>query len=87
VVEDVAAVRAVVLGGAGGKNGYRSPVLLHLAITLRVWRSFTERPKGSNSMEQLLSVVNRRTEIKFLIMLGETRTLERIKGRRGVIKE
>jgi hypothetical protein len=51
VVEDAAAVRAVVLGGAGGKNGYRSPVLLHLAITLYVWRSFTERPKGSNSME------------------------------------
>jgi hypothetical protein len=38
-------------------------------------------------MEQLLSVVKRRTEIKFLIMLGETKTLERIKGRREVEKE
>jgi len=32
-------------------------------------------------MEQLLSVVKRRTEIKFLIMLGETKTLERKSGR------
>jgi hypothetical protein len=38
-------------------------------------------------MEQLLSVVKRRIEIKFLIMLGETRTLERIGGRRSVVKE
>jgi hypothetical protein len=70
-----------------GKNGYKSPVLLHLAITLRVCRSFTERPKGSNSIEQLLSVVNRRTEIKFLIMLGDTRTLFRTRGECGVGNE
>jgi len=38
-------------------------------------------------MEQLLSVVKRRTEIKFLIMPGLTKTLERIRGRCGVIKE
>jgi hypothetical protein len=38
-------------------------------------------------MEQLLSVVKRRTEIKFLIMPGATRTLERTSDRRGVIKE
>jgi hypothetical protein len=38
-------------------------------------------------MEQLLSVVKRRTEIKFLIMLGETRTLERERGRSVVEKE
>jgi hypothetical protein len=38
-------------------------------------------------MEQLLSVVKRRTEIKFLIMFGDTRTLERTRGRRVVEKE
>jgi hypothetical protein len=38
-------------------------------------------------MEQLLSVVKRRTEIKFLIMLGDTRTLERTRGRHFVGKE
>ncbi|CAN6237789.1 unnamed protein product [Urochloa humidicola] len=34
------------------------PELLHLARSLRVHRSFTEQPVGSNSMEQLLSEVN-----------------------------
>jgi hypothetical protein len=38
-------------------------------------------------MEQLLSVVKRRTEIKFLIMLGNTKTLERTSGCRIVEKE
>jgi hypothetical protein len=40
-------------------------------------RSFTEQPVGSNSTEQLLSIVNWRTEIKFVISCGETRTLLR----------
>ena len=44
-----------------------------------VRRSFTEQPAGSNSTEQLLSDVNWRTEIKFLITLRETRTLLRRK--------
>jgi hypothetical protein len=38
-------------------------------------------------MEQLLSVVKRRTEIKFLIMFGNTRTLERTRGHRVVENE
>ena len=38
-------------------------------------------------MEQLLSVVNRRIEIKFLIMLGDTKTLLRTRGRRGALKQ
>jgi hypothetical protein len=38
-------------------------------------------------MEQLLSVVKRRKGIKFLIMLGATKTFERTNDRRGVIKE
>jgi hypothetical protein len=42
-------------------------------------RSFTEQPAGSNSTEQLLSEVNWHTEIRFLISLGETRTLLRDK--------
>jgi hypothetical protein len=48
-------------------------------ITFRDLISFTEQPAGSNSTEQLLSVVNWRTEIKFLISFGETRTLLRYK--------
>jgi hypothetical protein len=48
-------------------------------ISLRDARSFTEQPAGSNSMEQLLSEVNWRTEIRFLISLGETKTLLRVK--------
>jgi len=86
-VEVGTVVSVGVLMLVGGKNGYKSPKLLHLAITLRVCRSFTERPKGSNSIEQLLSVVNRRTEIKFLIMLGETKTLFRTRERCGVGNE
>jgi hypothetical protein len=38
-------------------------------------------------MEQLLSVVKRQTKIKFLIMLGDTKTLERTRGRHSVGKE
>ena len=70
------AARACVVGGMSGYNG---PELLHLTITLCVVRSFTEQPEGSNSTEQLLSDVHRRTEIRFLISLEETRTLLRDK--------
>jgi len=63
----------------GRRRGYSGPELLHLTITLCVVRSFTEQPAGSNSTEQLLSEVNWRTEIRFLISLGETRTLLRDK--------
>jgi hypothetical protein len=38
-------------------------------------------------MEQLLSAVKRRKEMRFLIMLCETKTLERTKGRREVENE
>jgi hypothetical protein len=38
-------------------------------------------------MEQLLSVVKRQTEIKFLIMPGATRTFKRTNDRCSVIKE
>jgi hypothetical protein len=37
-------------------------MLLYLASTYLVARSFTDKPDGSNSMEQELSVVKRRTE-------------------------
>ena len=53
---------------------------MHLRITFCDARSFTEQPAGSNSIEQLLSEVNWHTEIRFLISLGETRTLLRVKG-------
>ena len=64
----------------GRQRRYSEPELLHLTITLCVVRSFTEQPAGSNSIEQLLSEVNWHTEIRFLISLGETRTLLRVKG-------
>ena len=38
-------------------------------------------------MEQLLSVVKQRTEIKFLIMFGDTKTSERTRGRHVVENE
>jgi hypothetical protein len=41
---------------------YRGPELLYLTITLCVARYFTDKPKESNSIEQELSVVKRRTE-------------------------
>jgi hypothetical protein len=45
-----------------------------------VRRSFTETPRGSNSTETELSVVNLRTDKRFLIMSGAIRTLLRRKG-------
>ena len=56
------------------KNGYKSPSLLERRRRVLVARSFTEKPYGSNSMETKLSRVNLRTEIRFLTMLGETKT-------------
>jgi hypothetical protein len=47
---------------AGSGMVYRGPELLCLAITHRVARSFTNKPKGSNSIEQDLSVVKQRME-------------------------
>jgi hypothetical protein len=41
---------------------YKGPELSYLAITLRVARSFTDKPKGSNSIEQELSVVKQQTK-------------------------
>jgi hypothetical protein len=38
-------------------------------------------------MEQLLLVVKRRMEIKFLMMLGVTKTLERTRDRCGMEKD
>ena len=65
---------------AGGRRkGYSGPELLHLMISVRGGRAFTEQPAGSNSTEQLLSVVNWRTEIRFLIICGHIRTLLRRK--------
>jgi len=53
-------------GGGGGDQGVSSrkvqrvegPELLHLTINLQDRRSFTEQIDGSNSTEQLLSIVN-----------------------------
>jgi len=77
-VEVEPAAKAV--AAAGRCREYRGPELLHLTITFRVPRSFTEQPKGPNSTEKLLSEVNWRTDIRFLISFGETRTLLRCRG-------
>jgi hypothetical protein len=65
---EAAATRAY--GGASVENVadaesgmvYRGSELSYRMIMLRVVRSFTDKPKGSNSIEQELSVVKRRTE-------------------------
>jgi hypothetical protein len=49
----------------GRRSVYSGPVLFDLAITFLVVRSFTYKPKGSNSIEHKLSMVKRRTERKF----------------------
>ena len=75
-------------GGGGGDQGVSSrkvqrvegPELLHLTISLQDRRSFTEQPAGSNLTEQLLSVVNWHTEMRFLMSCGETSTLLRRKA-------
>jgi hypothetical protein len=67
MVKDVAARAyggASMMKVADAESGmvYRGLELLYLTITLRVARSFTDKQKGSNSIEQELSVVKRRTE-------------------------
>ena len=61
----------------GSCRVYRGPELLHRRRTFLERRSFTEIPRGSNSIETRLSVVNCLTERRFLIILGATRTLLR----------
>jgi hypothetical protein len=46
----------------GRQSVYSGPVLFDLAIMFLLVRSFTDKQKGSNSMEHQLSVVKRRTE-------------------------
>jgi hypothetical protein len=54
--------------------------LSHRATTTRVVRSRMVSLRGSNSMEQSLSVVKRRTKRRFYMMLWTTRMLLRYKG-------
>lgn len=46
------------------------PTLLHFVRVVLVFRSFTEKPKGSNSMDTLLSLANFLTEIRLVMILG-----------------
>jgi hypothetical protein len=46
----------------GRQSVYSRMVLFDLAIMFLVVRSFTDKPKWSNSIESQLSVVKRRTE-------------------------
>jgi hypothetical protein len=82
-MDEVPAVRACGVE-VGEKNAdrwrvYSGPELSHRARIL-VGRSFTDKPKGSNSIEQELSVINWWTERRLWIMLGTTRTFLRRKG-------
>jgi hypothetical protein len=53
---------------------------LHLTTTFLEYRSFTETPNGSNSMEQRLSVVKWRTERRLSTMSGVSKILLRFNG-------
>jgi hypothetical protein len=53
-----AATRAWAVAGVAAVRVYKSPSLLQRRITRHVLRSFTEKPRAPNSMEQLLSRVN-----------------------------
>jgi hypothetical protein len=53
---------------------YRGPELLYLMITLCVARSFTDKPKGSNSIEQEISVVKWRMERRLWTRSRATKT-------------
>jgi hypothetical protein len=63
-------------GGAGGGWLERIEVARAIAPGDHVpgLQILHKRPKGSNSIEQLLSMVKRRMEIKFLMMWGDTKT-------------
>jgi hypothetical protein len=65
--DKVASVAEAMGGGldAGSHKVYKEPELSQRARRLRVTRSFTNKPKGSNSIEQELSMVNWRTDKRF----------------------
>jgi hypothetical protein len=46
----------------GRRSVYSGQMLFDLVITFLIVRSFTDKPKGSNSIEHQLSVVKQRTE-------------------------
>lgn len=87
ISEEVTAERsATEVVGVRAPKVYRSPTLLQQSIILRVRRSLTEKPNGSNSTETELSIEKRRTEIRFLTMEGARRILRREKLDEGVCK-
>jgi hypothetical protein len=67
---------ASVMKVADAESGmvYRGLELLYLTITLCVARSFTGKPKGSNPIEQELSMVKRRTKRRHWTRSGATKT-------------
>jgi hypothetical protein len=48
----------------GRRIVYNGPVLFDLTITFLVVRSFTDKPNRLNSIDQQLSMVKRRTEMR-----------------------
>ena len=71
-------------GEDGHQNGYRSPELLHLTTSFLVRKSFTERPRGSNSIEKDYQWLTYERKLDFFMRLGVTKILFRKKEWLGV---
>jgi hypothetical protein len=80
VGEGVAARAQVLEEEEGSCKVYSGPVLSRRRRVALVRRSFTETPRGSNSTETALSVVNLRIERRFWMMEGAMRTSWRWNG-------
>lgn len=70
MLEDRASKETFDDGGGTGVRGYKGPELGYLQMVWLDLRSLIEKPDRSNSAETLLSVVKRRTNTRFLMMLG-----------------
>ena len=76
--ERAANVDGELVGGDGDR--IEIPVLSHRIIGIPVCNVFTEKPKGSNSIDTLLLVVKRLIESKFLMRFGACSTLGKCNG-------
>jgi hypothetical protein len=61
-------------------SGYSSPVESHQRRVILVLKSLIKQPKGSKLIETKLSRVRAPTKMRFLIKLGEMRTLLSFNG-------
>lgn len=68
VIGVATATRACMLAAHGHMEGVKAPQAITGYEYVPIVRSFTERPNGSNSKEQELSMVICQTETRFLII-------------------